>query len=438
MNKEFLKNIRAAHFVGIGGIGVSAVVRIMLLRGVRVSGSDKALSVVTDRLVSSGARVFVGHCAKNLSDDADVVVYSPAVQTDNPELAIARARGIPVYSYPEMLGEISRGMRVVAVAGTHGKTTTTAMLADIFIEAKKSPTVVVGSILKKWEDNFVAGESDIFIVEACEYKRSFLCLSPEVLVITNIDNDHLDYYGTIEGVQKAFAELVEKVPPHGVIVCNPNDPFTAPVLAKAVAHIVDYSLGNETSKLELAVSGDHNIKNAKAALAVARVFSIDDEVADRSLGGFQGTWRRMEFVGHMENGAYVYDDYAHHPTEVRATLQGIRATHPQGRIRVVFEPHLYSRVKFFQNDFARSFGNADEVIVTPIYAGREEVDLRVTAEIFAETLGRTHPYAHTQGDFSAVETYIRATAEKNDIIVLMGAGDVYKLTSCLLVSKQED
>lgn len=236
MNKTFLDNIHAIHFIGIGGIGVSAIARMMLLRGVRVSGSDKALSSVTDRLVSFGARVFVGHNAQNLPDGVDAVVYSPAVSADNPEMVTARTRKIPAYSYPEMLGEISRGMRTVAVAGTHGKTTTTAMLTDIFIETKKSPTVIVGSILKKWGDNFVAGESDIFIVEACEYKRSFLQLSPEVLVITNIDNDHLDYYGTMEGVQKAFQELVEKVPVSGVIVCDPSDSRVAPVLVNARAY----------------------------------------------------------------------------------------------------------------------------------------------------------------------------------------------------------
>ncbi|KKU81554.1 MAG: UDP-N-acetylmuramate-L-alanine ligase [Parcubacteria group bacterium GW2011_GWA1_47_8] len=432
MNKIFLDRIHSIHFIGIGGIGVSAIARMMLLRDVRVSGSDKALSVVTDRLVSLGARIFVGHEVKNLPDDPDAVVYSPAVPTDNSELVVARERGIPIYSYPEILGEISRGMHTIAVAGTHGKTTTTAMLADVFIEAKKSPTVIVGSMLKKWGDNFVAGESNIFIVEACEYKRSFLHLSPEVLVITNIDNDHLDYYGTIEGVQKAFQELVEKVPATGVIVCDPNDPRVAPVLTKAVAHIVDYQLGGGASKLRLQVAGEHNIKNAKAALAVAHVFGIMDETSARALGGFQGTWRRMEFVGRMANGAQVYDDYAHHPTEVRATLQGIRAKHPDERIRVVFEPHLYSRVKFFQDDFARGFGDADEVIIAPIYAGREEVDPLVTKEILAEVIGRIHPHAHVEGDFVAIETYLRTTAQKDDIIVLMGAGDVYKLAPRLL------
>lgn len=429
MNKEFLNNIRSTHFIGIGGIGVSAIARMMLLRGARVFGSDKVLSIVTDRLVSLGARVFVGHDAKNLENDADAVIYSPAVSVDNPELLRAYERGIPAYSYPEMLGEISRGMRTVAIAGTHGKTTTTAMLADIFIEAKKSPTVIVGSMLKKWGDNFVAGESDIFIVEACEYKRSFLHLSPEVLVITNIDNDHLDYYGTIEGVQKAFAELVEKVSASGVIVCDPGDLRVAPVLLNALARIVDYT--KENLVIPLAVSGDHNVKNAKAALAVAHIFDITDEAAARALGGFQGTWRRMEFTGRMTSGAHVYDDYAHHPTEVRATLQGVRAKHPDRRIRVVFEPHLYSRVKFFQNDFARSFGDADEVIIAPIYAGREEVDPLVTKETLAETISRIHPHVHTEGDFPVIEKYLRTTAEKNDIIVLMGAGDVYKLVPLL-------
>ena len=361
MNESFLKNIHNAHFIGIGGIGVSAVARLMLARGVKVSGSDRDHSLITEKLEEEGARIFIGHDKKHIPEACDLVVFSPAVPESNPELIVARGRGIQTLSYPEALGMISRGMRTIAVSGTHGKTTTTAMIAGVLVGAHKDPTVIVGSLLKSGT-NFIAGKSDLFVVEACEYKRSFLNLSPEILVITNIDNDHLDYYGNIEGVQKAFAELIEKVPSHGVVVCDPNDPLVTPVLAKAVARIVDYSLGSETPKL--AVPGDHNIRNAKAALAVARILGVDDEEALRLVAQFQGTWRRMEEKGKTKAGALVYDDYAHHPTEIKATLQGFRAW--------------------------------------------------------------------AMLDFETIEKYLRETETANDVVVTMGAGDIYKVGEKLL------
>ncbi|MFA5997340.1 MAG: UDP-N-acetylmuramate--L-alanine ligase [Candidatus Paceibacterota bacterium] len=436
MNEEFLKNIHRAHFVGIGGIGVSAVARLMLSRGVIVSGSDRGSSIITEKLETEGAIIFIGHESSHISEGCDLVVYSPAIPKDNPELVRAKELGVQTLSYPEALGLISRGMRTIAVSGTHGKTTTTAMLAEVFVGAHKEPTVIVGSLLKSGT-NFIAGTSDIFIVEACEYQRSFLNLSPEVLVITNIDNDHLDYYGTFEGIQKAFTEMVQKVPAHGAIVCDPNDPRVAPVLVGASARIVDYSLGNETSKLKLQVSGEHNIKNAKAALAVAKLFGIKEDEAGKLLGQFQGTWRRMEQKGKTALGALVYDDYAHHPTEIQATLQGFRAKFPDARIRVVFQPHLYSRTKLLLDDFAKSFSDANEVIVAPIYAAREENDPTISAEILAQHIidEQKVPGLRVWAmlDFETIEKYLRETETINDVVVTMGAGDIFKVGESLLI-----
>lgn len=433
MNEAFLDNIKSAHFIGIGGIGVSAIARLMLARGVYVSGSDRAPSLVTEKLEALGARIFFGHDKAYVPAALDVLVYSPAVSDKNPELCIARERGVPTYSYPEALGQISRGMRTVAVAGTHGKTTTTAMIAEVLVDARKNPTVIVGSLLKSGT-NFIAGTSDLFVVEACEYKRSFLNLSPEILVITNIDNDHLDYYGSIEGIQEAFAEMAAKVPAIGAIVCNPSDPLVAPVLTKTSARIIDYT--KETLTTPLAVSGEHNIKNAKAALAVARLLGVEEGEAVRLLVKFEGTWRRMEYKGTTASGVLVYDDYAHHPTEIQATLQGFRAKYPEGRIRVVFQPHLYSRTKLLLNDFAQSFGDANEVIVAPIYAAREANDPTITAEILAQRImdEQKNPGLRVWAmlDFVAIETYLRDTAEKGDIIVTMGAGDIFKVGESLL------
>ncbi|MBI5400780.1 MAG: UDP-N-acetylmuramate--L-alanine ligase [Candidatus Yonathbacteria bacterium] len=434
MNEEFLNKIQKAHFVGIGGIGVSAVARLMLSRGVNVSGSDRDGSLITEKLEEEGAIIFIGHDAKHVPEKCNLVVYSPAVSEDNPELLIARESGALTLSYPESLGMISRGMRTVAVAGTHGKTTTTAMIAEILVGAKLLPTVIMGSFLKKSGSNFISGTSNIFVVEACEYKRSFLNLMPEILVITNIDNDHLDYYGTIEGVQKAFAEFAEKVPAHGAIVCDPSDTLVAPVLTKAVARIVDYSLGSSTPKL--AVSVEHNIKNAKAALAVTRLFGVQEDEAVRLLAEFQGTWRRMEYKGKLASGALVYDDYAHHPTEIKATLQGFRAKYPESRIRVIFQPHLYSRTKLLLNDFAQSFTDADEVIVAPIYAAREANDPEISAEILAWEIAKHHSTARVGGDFSDIEKYLRDTVVAGDVIITMGAGDIYKVGENVVVDRK--
>lgn len=438
MNEEFLKGIRSAHFIGIGGIGVSAVARMMIGRGIAVSGSDRAPSVVTEGVAHLGARVAIGHDAKNIPNETSIVIYSPAVPRDNIELVVAREQGIPCYMYPEALGLISKGMRTIAVSGTHGKTTTTAMIAEVLIAAQKSPTVIVGSLLKSGT-NFVQGDSDLFVVEACEYKRSFLNLTPNILVITNIDSDHLDYYKDIRDIQNAFNEIAMKVGVSSIIVCNPNDINIAQALVSVSAKIIDYtqeelSLRGQTSNL--AVPGDHNIRNAQAALAVARLLGVDHDEAVTTLVGFQGTWRRMEQKGILANGAIVYDDYAHHPTEIKATLQGLRSKFPSNRLRVIFQPHLYSRTKFLLNDFSASFGDADEVIIAPIYAAREEPDPEISAEILAQEIADQKKVpglrVWAMSDFLAIETYLRDTLEKDDIIITMGAGDIFKVGELLL------
>ncbi len=433
MNQKFLDSIHAVHFIGIGGIGVSAVARLMLSRKVSVTGSDRDDSLITEKLGDMGARIFIGHDAKHIPEVCDLVVYSPAVPDINPELALAREKGIATYSYPEALGLISKGMRTVAVSGTHGKTTTTAMIAEILISAQKSPTVIVGSLLKSGT-NFVHGESDIFVVEACEYKRSFLNLSPEILVITNIDNDHLDYYKDIEDIQSAFRELVMKVLETGFIVCDPGDAIVKPALVGVTAKIIDYT--KEELKIELTVPGDHNIKNAKAALAVARILEVEHNDAEKALAEFQGTWRRMELKGEMENGAIIYDDYAHHPTEIKAALQGFRAKFPAQRIRVVFQPHLYSRTKLLLNDFAGSFADANEVIVAPIYAAREAPDGEISAEILAQAIADHQKVVGLRvwamHDFPAIVDYLRDTTQKGDVVITMGAGDIFKIGESLM------
>ncbi|HYC83112.1 MAG TPA: Mur ligase domain-containing protein, partial [Candidatus Paceibacterota bacterium] len=369
-----LKNAKKVHFVGIGGIGISAIARMMLEEGKEVSGSDGSSSVITQSLAELGIKIYQGHQADNLSAETDLVIYTIAIPGDNPELAAARERGIPMLTYPETLGLISADKRTIAIAGTHGKTTTTAMLAQIAVEAKRDPTVIVGSILKGQHSNFIAGASDLLIVEACEYRRSFLNINPTVVVITNIDNDHLDYYKDFADIQEAFKELVRKIPEHGALICNVNDPALEPIVKAAHCQVIDYVAAE---RAVLQVPGEHNQQNAQAALAAAQFLGIEKQEALAALGRFAGTWRRFEYKGKTSVGALVYTDYGHHPTEVRAALAAARevvAKTGKGRVLVAFQPHLYSRTKLLFDDFAASFSDVDKVWLADIYGAREEVD----------------------------------------------------------------
>lgn len=427
MNLHEYKNI---HFIGIGGIGVSAIAKMMLLEGKKVSGSDLSSSLITDKLKNEGVDIFIGpHNKENLPDDSDLVIYSIAIQEldpNNSELLEAKKRNIPLLTYPEALGRISKTKKTVAISGTHGKTTTTGMIAEIFLMGKMDPTVVIGSFLKKNGDyeNFVAGKSDWLIAEACEYKKSFLNLSPHILIITNIDNDHLDYYGTLENVQKAFTEFVEKVPEGGFIVTNPNDLVIKPTLSKAKGNIIDYTMYPE---LSLKVSGAHNRKNAQAAYAVGNVAGIDKTTIEEALKNFSGTWRRQEYKGKTKTGAIVHDDYAHHPTEIKATISGFRELYPDKKLTVIFQPHLYSRTKLLFDDFVEALSTADRVIITDIYAAREKKDNSISGEMLANSIASKNNSTLFTSSFSDIEKELTGSLGNDDVIITMGAGDVYKI-----------
>ncbi len=432
MKEINLEKIRNVHFIGIGGIGVSAVARMMLAQGKGVSGSDISPSRITKELAELGAHVSIGHKVENIPESADLMIYTIAVSPNNPEFEEATRRNIPAVSYPEFLGIISENMFTIAVSGTHGKTTTTAMVADVLWNEGINPTVIVGSLLEKGGSNFIAGETPshifgqeyengVLVVEACEYQRSFLNIHPQVLIITNIDNDHLDYYKDIYDVISAFNEVARKVPESGFVIANTQNSYVKRALRGVKAVIVDYSSYN-VSKLNLKVPGAHNKENAKAVLALVSVLRSDEIKAEEALENFSGTWRRFEYKGKTASGAEVYDDYAHHPTEVKATLAGTREKFPDKRIVVVFQPHLYSRTKLLLDDFARAFGDADEVILAPIYAAREPFDPSITSEILAEKIG-----ARALADFESVEKHLRDNLREGDIIITMGAGDIYKV-----------
>ena len=432
-----IENVHMVHMIGIGGIGVSALARMFLARGVAVSGSDISESIITRALRAKGAAVIIGQSGNNIPERAEMVVYSPAIIPGNPEYDEAVSRGLPMYSYPEALGLISRGMRTIAVSGTHGKTTTTAMIAHILVKTGKSPTVVAGSLMNAMpaygipeRTNFITGESDVFVVEACEYKRSFLNLAPSVLVITNIEEDHLDYYKDIDDIMDAFKTLVGTMGERGVVIADISLPHIGDVLDGFVGTVIDTR--TLFDGIVLAVPGMHNVANARAAIAAARAVGVSEEAAREALEDFAGTWRRSEYKGLTEHGALLFDDYAHHPTEIRATLAGFRLGYSEKRLAVVFQPHLYSRTREFLRDFAQAFVDADTVIIADIYAAREKDDGSVHAHDIVTA--SSHSHMRYGGTLANICNLLSSAdmLDEDDLLLTMGAGDVYTVGEALL------
>lgn len=421
--------MRKIHFIGIGGIGMSALAQYLKNQDVEVSGSDREANPVTELLESKSIVVAIGQRVENVPSNAELVIYSDAVSEDNPERARAKELGIPQLSYFSMLGKVSEGKRTVAVAGTHGKTTTTGMLAKILKDARTSPTAIVGSIVKDFGSNYVAGTSDLFVVEACEYRDHLLELTPQILVITNLEWDHTDYFPSLAALQETFRKAIERVPAGGAIVTDSNNKNIAPLLRGVKARVIDYT---KEPAYKLHLPGTFNQMNARAAAAAARAAlpTISDSVITQSLATFHGTWRRFEHKGKTTKGADVYDDYAHHPTAVRVTLAALR-TKVKGKIFVAFHPHLYSRTRDLLDEFAIAFGNADQVFIAPIYAAREADDGTISSEILAERIRATGTDATALDSFDAIERAL-GEAGKGDVIITMGAGDIYKVADALV------
>lgn len=422
---NIFNKIKRIHFIGIGGVGISAVARMMILGGKEISGSDVNESKITKELKNLGVKIYTGHKKENLESDTDLVIHTIAIPENNCELVKARKLKIEMLSYPEILGLISKNLYTIAISGTHGKTTTTAMTAKVFMDGQLNPTVTIGSLLKDLKSNFIAGDSKYFIVEACEYKRSFLNLQPKILAITNIDNDHLDYYKNLEDIQRGFSELVSKVPTDGFLVCNSNNPTVKPILKSARCRVVDYTKVNK--KLQLKFPGIHNIENAKIAFAIGRITGIKEEKIIKSLENFSGTWRRFDFKGTTRNGALIYDDYAHHPTEIKTTLKSFKEKFPNRRLIVIFQPHLFSRTKILLRDFAESFNDVDEIVITPIYAAREKPDKTINSSILAEKIKCNGKTIKCFKNFDTLVNYLGTNTHKDDIVLTMGAGDIYKV-----------
>ncbi len=420
-------NAMHIHFVGIGGIGMSALARLYQARGVEVSGSDVTDSPILDALRDEGMGVFVGHSAFQVAGDVSTVVYSEAIAADNVELSEARERGIPLKTYFEALGEVTEEFKTIAVAGSHGKTTTTALIARLLMRAYRDPTVVIGTNMKELEGrNMRLGGGEWMVVEACEYRRSFLHLSPKIVVLTNVDLDHLDYYKDEDDYVRAFEEFVAKLPGDGVLVANGDDEKVRRVAEKARCDVVYFDRGSANlEKLTLAVPGHHNKMNALGAFMVGMELGIEEELMLEALNSFEGTWRRFEYKGKF-NGADVYDDYAHHPAEIQATLQGAREKYPDHRLIAVFQPHQYSRTRHFFQEFAKAFGLADEVIVPNIYKVRdsEEAVASVSVERLVNEIKKHHAAVSGGMGLDGPVEELRGRVGEGDCVGLDSARDV--------------
>ena len=427
-----LNKIANIHFVGIGGIGMSALARHFLFEKKVVRGSDRELTDLTKALAAEGIQVCCPQSEENIAPDTDLVIYTEAVTKGSDgwaELEKARKNGVPCINYFEALGLAMNPYYLIAVAGTHGKTTTTAMLADIFEDAEKDPTVVVGSLRAKTQKNYRPGKSKYAIVEACEYKRDFLYLRPEILVITNIELDHVDYFKSLEDVQDAFRTLVSSVPAEGYIVCDTKDPNVAAVVEGAIAKVVDYTQFLDL-QLSLKQPGLHNKLNAAAAITAAMQEKIDRNDASQTLTEFAGTWRRYQYKGEL-NGVPVYDDYAHHPTEISVTIAATRELYPDKRIVVAFKPHTFTRTAALFDDFAKSFKGADRVCLLPIYGAREENVTGVTSRELAVKSLEYVPDAQYFDSHEALEENLRDTLVPGEVLVIMGAGNVTLVAEAL-------
>lgn len=422
---------KKVFFLGIGGIGISSLARFMHSRGVTILGSDITEGEVVRGLKDLGVEIIIDQGLNIIPSDVDLVVYTNALKTYEPELLEKIKEKFKVKSYPELLGEVTKDLKVIAVSGTHGKTTTTAMIGSMLVDLGLGPTVVVGSLLTREQTNFIDGKGEFCVIEADEFERAFLNYYPYILVINNIDLDHLDYYKDLSDIQSAFRELAERVPDSGVIITDIDHPNVAPVLKDLNVRTIDYKIITSDG-LSLKLPGAHNVSNAKVALSVARFLNLDRDAAIKSLNNFSGTWRRFEYKGKTKDGATVYDDYAHNPQKIKAAIDGAREKFPNKRITVVFQPHLFSRTKKLFEDFAKCFDKADNVIVAPIFAAREHDDGSVSHESLAEAIRNQIGEAYAVKDFDEIKELILKECDEKDVVLFVGAGDINNVAQAVV------
>ena len=453
---DFSKPIHV-HFIGIGGISMSGLAEILLKEDFKISGSDAKSSDIIDNLISMGAIINIGQSADNITDGIDLVVYTAAVHSDNPEYAECVRRGIPMLTRAQLLGQIMNNYKYsIAVSGTHGKTTTTSMLSQILLEADTNPTISVGGMLDSIGGNVRVGKSDYFITEACEYTNSYHAFFPYISIILNVDADHLDFFSGIDEIIESFHTFAGNLPDNGHLVVNgdmdclervtaglscdiitfglsdKNNYYPINIEADANGHM-NYTLvvnGKEQERIHLNIGGTHNITNSLSAIAVADLLGIERRYAIAGLATFGGAHRRFELKGTLGN-VTVIDDYAHHPTEIKATLT--TATHtPHNELWVVFQPHTYTRTKALFDEFADALKGFDHVILVDIYAAREKDTGLVHSKDLADRIKELGTDAKYFSSFEAVENYLLKNCKKNDLLITMGAGDVYLIGEELL------
>lgn len=454
-----LSEYRHIHCVGIGGIGLSAIARILLTRGHWVSGSDLKPGEITEKLKNQGALIFTDHDESNIQG-ADLVVYSSAVSQDNPELVAARRNGIPMASRAEVLGQLMKEFsRSIAVAGTHGKTTTTSMIALILENAGCDPTILTGGNLPVFNGNVKVGKSDFMVTEACEYMDSFLSLHPKYKIILNIDSDHLDYFKDIDHIVSSFDRFARLDPSDGVVIAYTANPFVRSIVNNLSCRVITFGLdeqsdyyaenirfnsqgmpsfdlyyqGKKLGFLQLSVPGEHNIVNALAAAACCKDMGIDADHIISTLENYTGTQRRFDIIGITKNGIRIVDDYAHHPTEIKATLAAAKNV-PHKNLWCLFQPHTYTRTLALFEEFADAFELADKVILAEIYAAREKNIYKISSKELLAEIKRAHPEkeAYYFADFDEIANFVLNNGESGDLVITMGAGDIYKVAEIIL------
>ena len=458
LRPDRLRKTLSYHFVGIGGWGMSGLAQVLHQRGHRVSGSDLQSSEVVEKLGRRGISVDIGHCADWIGPNVDCVVVSAAVGQDNPEWVRARQLDIEVCKYAQMLGRLSRGMKTLSVAGTHGKSTTSGWLAYLLHESGLDPSYVVGADVEQLGGGSGAGKGELMVVEACEYDRSFLNLRSHVAAILNIEADHLDYYRDVDEIAGAFGEFAALTSDDGLLVANADDANVAGALAGwqgrceyfSLTGKGDWQAGNlsfengqgcfdlmyrdrKLGRVKLMMAGRHNVANALAVAAMAQSVGATSEQICRGLENFVGVGRRMSYKGKVE-GVVIMDDYAHHPTEIQVTLEAIAAQYQPRRLWCVFQPHQHSRTRFFLDEFASSFRNADIILLPDIYFVRESEQLRrdVNARQLVDKINQNGGQSRYLGDFEHILNELCREVRTGDLVVTMGAGDVWKVADELV------
>lgn len=463
--------MKHVHFIGIGGSGLSAIARFLLESGYTVSGSDRALTPFADEIRHAGATVYIGHHPRNIAG-ADEVVMSSAVSADNPEVQAAKHSNIPVYKRADFLGQLMVDKKGIAIAGTHGKTTTTAMTAWVLHELGRDPSFIVGGVMNNLGVNAHAGKGNTFVIEADEYDNMFLGLKPQIAVVTSLEHDHPDMFPTLEAMYASFEKFVDLLPEDGTLIVSAEDTGAMTLIPharqKGINHIAYYiqsemtisspywvmarevkankrggydfvvssnlgGVGLVSVEVSLQIPGKHNVRNALAVFAIADVLGLPREGVARALEKFMGTGRRFQLRGEV-NGISIFDDYAHHPTKIRATLEGARARYPDRRIWAVWQPHTYSRTQTLFLDFTRAFKDADEVIVTEVYAAREPKQDFTSAEIVSAMPHMSARYIETLPE---VTSHLLRNLKSGDVVIVMSAGDADQISTELVKAFQE-